>query len=140
MTGTYEHNVDTKGRLFIPACLREELGESFYLSVGTDSYIAVYPQKMWDTIEARFNALAMGDSDPMKTIFANTRKCELDSQGRIIIPPFLRAYAGLQKEVVILGLPNRAEIWSADTWASKHQDASTITPEQVKAMMAALGL
>ncbi len=140
MTGTYEHNVDTKGRLFIPACLREELGEAFYLSVGTDSYIAMYPQKTWEVSQDKYSALSMENSDWMKTLFANTRKVELDSQGRIIIPPFLREYAALQKEIVILGLPNRAEIWAADVWAKKHQKAEAITPEQVKAMMAALGL
>ncbi len=140
MTGTYEHNVDTKGRLFIPACLREELGESFYLSVGTDNYVAMYPQSMWDTIQDKFKGLSMENSDTMKVLFANTRKVELDSQGRIVIPPFLREFAGLTREIVILGLPNRAEIWAAETWAEKHQTAETITPAQVKAMMAALGL
>ena len=129
MTGTYEHSIDAKGRLFIPAKLREELGVTFYLAMGVDACLAIYPQSTWDRFTEKFSA--------MRPLFANAAKCELDSQGRIVIPQKLRRYAGLDKDVVILGVNDRAEIWSADAWQA--QEEEEMTPEKMSACMEALG-
>ena len=117
MTGTYEHSIDAKGRLFIPAKLREELGVTFYLAMGVDACLAIYPQSTWDRFTEKFSSL--------------------DSQGRIVIPQKLRRYAGLDKDVVILGVNDRAEIWSADAWQA--QEEEEMTPEKMSACMEALG-
>lgn len=137
MTGTYEHSIDAKGRLFIPAKLREELGVTFYLAMGVDECLAIYPQETWNRFTEKFASLPMSQSAAMRPLFANASKCELDSQGRIIIPQKLRKYAGLEKDAVIIGVNDRAEIWSAETWNAREEEE--MTPEKMKACLAALG-
>ena len=137
MTGTYEHSIDAKGRLFIPAKLREELGVTFYLAMGVDECLAIYPQETWNRFTEKFASLPMSQSAAMRPLFANASKCELDSQGRIVIPQKLRKYAGLEKDAVIIGVNDRAEIWSAETWNAR--EGQGMTPEKRKACLAALG-
>ena len=137
MTGTYEHSIDAKGRLFIPAKLREELGVTFYLAMGVDECLAIYPQETWNRFTEKFASLPMSQSAAMRPLFANASKCELDSQGRIVIPQKLRKYAGLGKDAVIIGVNDRAEIWSAETWNAREEEE--MTPEKMKACLAALG-
>ena len=137
MTGTYEHSIDAKGRLFIPAKLREELGVTFYLAMGVDACLAIYPQESWDRFTEKFSSLPISKSKAMRSLFANAVKCELDSQGRIVIPQKLRKYAGLEKDAVIIGVNDRAEIWSAETWNAREEEE--MTPEKMKACLAALG-
>ncbi|GAA6386920.1 MULTISPECIES: division/cell wall cluster transcriptional repressor MraZ [Eubacteriales] len=137
MTGTYEHSIDAKGRLFIPAKLREELGVTFYLAMGVDECLAIYPQETWNRFTEKFASLPMSQSAAMRPLFANASKCELDSQGRIVIPQKLRKYAGLEKDAVIIGVNDRAEIWSAETWNAREEEE--MTPEKMKACLAALG-
>ncbi|WP_276757712.1 division/cell wall cluster transcriptional repressor MraZ [Clostridium phoceensis] len=137
MTGTYEHSIDAKGRLFIPAKLREELGVTFYLAMGVDECLAIYPQETWNRFTEKFASLPMSQSAAMRPLFANASKCELDSQGRIVIPQKLRKYAGLEKAAVIIGVNDRAEIWSAETWNAREEEE--MTPEKMKACLAALG-
>lgn len=137
MTGTYEHSIDAKGRLFIPAKLREELGVTFYLAMGVDECLAIYPQETWNRFTKKFASLPMSQSAAMRPLFANASKCELDSQGRIVIPQKLRKYAGLEKDAVIIGVNDRAEIWSAETWNAREEEE--MTPEKMKACLAALG-
>ena len=137
MTGTYEHSIDAKGRLFIPAKLREELGVTFYLAMGVDECLAIYPQETWNRFTEKFASLPMSQSAAMRPLFANASKCELDSQGRIVIPQKLRKYAGLEKDAVIIGVNDRAEIWSAETWNARQEEE--MTPEKMKACLAALG-
>ena len=137
MTGTNEHSIDAKGRLFIPAKLREELGVTFYLAMGVDECLAIYPQETWNRFTEKFASLPMSQSAAMRPLFANASKCELDSQGRIVIPQKLRKYAGLEKDAVIIGVNDRAEIWSAETWNAREEEE--MTPEKMKACLAALG-
>ena len=137
MTGTYEHSIDAKGRLFIPAKLREELGVTFYLARGVDECLAIYPQETWNRFTEKFASLPMSQSAAMRPLFANASKCELDSQGRIVIPQKLRKYAGWEKDAVIIGVNDRAEIWSAETWNAREEEE--MTPEKMKACLAALG-
>lgn len=136
MTGTFEHNIDAKGRLFIPAKLREELGETFYLAFGLDVCLAIYPQSTWDKFTEKFASLPMSQSRKMRPLFANAVKCEPDSQGRIVVPAKLRQYAKLEKESVIIGFHDQAEIWSAAEWAAQDE----MTPEAMMACMEGLDL
>lgn len=136
MTGTYEHSIDAKSRLFIPAKLRLELGETFYLAMGVDACLAIYPQSTWDRFTEKFASLPMSQSKSMRLLFANAVKCELDSQGRIVVPQKLRNYARLDKDVVIIGVNDRAEIWAADAWDTQEEE---MTPEKMAACMAELG-
>ena len=137
LSGEYLHSIDAKGRLFIPAKLREELGATFYLARGVDACLAIYPQETWDRFTEKFASMPMSQSKAMRPLFANACKCELDSQGRIVVPQKLRRYAGLEKDVVIIGVHDRAEIWAAETWRA--QEEEEMTPEKMSACMEALG-
>ena len=137
MTGTYKHNIDAKGRLAIPSKLRDELGSTFYLAMGVDACLAVYPQSTWDRFTEKFASLPMSQSKKMRSLFANAARCELDSQGRIVIPQKLKKYAGIEKDVVIIGVHDRAEIWAAEKWAAEEEEE--MTPEKMAQCMAELG-
>ena len=137
MTGTYKHNIDAKGRLAIPSKLRDELGSVFYLAMGVDACLAVYPQSTWDRFTEKFASLPMSQSKKMRSLFANAARCELDSQGRIVIPQKLKKYAGIEKDVVIIGVHDRAEIWAAEKWAAEEEEE--MTPEKMAQCMAELG-
>jgi len=133
VTGQYQHTIDAKGRLFIPAKLREELGETFFVTMGMDSCLSVYSDASWARFTEKFESLPYSKARGMRVLFANAAKCEPDAQGRIILPQKLRAYAGLEKDVVVTGLSNRAEIWSAENWAAL--EAEQINPENIAAIM-----
>ena len=105
--------------------------------MGVDACLAVYPQATWDRVTEKFASLPMSQSKGMRRLFANAAKCEPDSQGRIVIPQKLRKYAGLEKETVIIGVHDRAEIWSAEAWNA--QEEEEMTPEMMAACMAELG-
>ena len=137
MTGTYEHNIDAKGRLAIPSKLRDELGSTFYLAMGVDACLAIYPQSTWNRFTEKFASLPMSQSKKMRSLFANAARCELDSQGRIVIPQKLKKYAGIEKDVVIIGVHDRAEIWAAEKWAAEEEEE--MTPEKMAQCMAELG-
>ena len=98
---------------------------------------AIYPMSTWDRFTEKFKSLPMSQSKAMRTLFANAVKCEPDSQGRIVITQKLRKYAGLEKDVVIIGVHDRAEIWSAEEWRA--QEEEEMTPEKMAACMAELG-
>ena len=135
MTGEYTHSIDTKSRLFFPAKLREELGSVFYvtMSFSRDECLSVYSLESWDQIKAKLNALPYSKQNVMRPIFANATKCELDTQGRILLPQKLRAIAGLEKDVTIIGAGNHVEIWDAEKWSEK--DALESTLENIAAVM-----
>ena len=101
-----------------------------------DAGLAIYPQATWDRFTEKFASLPMSQSKVMRPLFANAAKCELDSQGRIVVPQKLRKYAGLEKDVVIIGVHDRAEIWAADIWNEQEEE---MTPEKMAACMAELG-
>lgn len=135
ITGTYEHSMDTKGRLFIPAKLREDLGSICYLTMGMDACLAIYPLESWNVFTDKFTALPMSKSRQMRPLFANAVKCEPDSQGRLVVPQALRRYAGLSKDVVIIGVHNRAEIWDAEQWRMTQEE---MTPEHMMELLESL--
>ena len=103
MTGQYAHNIDAKGRLFIPSKLREELGDVFYVTVGQDG--------------------CLSETKTLRTMSALATRCEPDAQGRILLPQRLRQYAQLEKEVIIIGVFDRAEIWNAQRWTEIEEEA-----------------
>lgn len=133
MTGKYNHSVDAKGRLFVPSKLREELGETFYVTVGLDRCLSVYPMEKWGEIEAHFKALPISKATRLRSFFANATKCEPDKQGRFLIPAELRNYANLKDEVTFIGQVDHAEIWNAETYAE--HDLIFLKPENLAAAM-----
>ena len=135
MTGKYAHSIDAKGRLFFPAKLREDLGTVFHvtLSMAREECLVAYSADNWNRIMDKLNALPYSKQNMMRPIFANATKCELDAQGRVLLPQELRNLIGLEKEVTIIGAGNRAEIWDAEKWAKK--DAEETTLENIAAVM-----
>ena len=131
--GGYQHNIDKKGRVFIPAKLREELGEAFYVTLGLDHCLSVYTEAGWQAIVDKYNALPISQARKMRFLFANAAKCEPDKQGRFLIPTELREYAGLKQEVTFIGQAGHAEIW--DSEAYDKLEAETLTPEALAAVM-----
>lgn len=138
MTGRYEHSMDDKGRLFIPAKLREELGSAFYLCPGVKQNLTIYPMKAWDALRERTAMLTTTQAAAMDTFFASSYKCEPDKQWRIQVPSDLREYAGLERDVVITGNNDRAQVWSAEKWAEKAK--AELTPANIAALMDSLGI
>ncbi|HEY4551049.1 MAG TPA: division/cell wall cluster transcriptional repressor MraZ [Bacillus sp. (in: firmicutes)] len=117
--GEYHHNVDTKGRLIVPAKFRDDLGEMFVLTRGLDQCLFGYPLNEWKIIEDKLKGLPMTKKDARaftRFFFSGATECEIDKQGRINISSPLLNYAKIEKECVILGVSNRIEIWSQDIW------------------------
>jgi len=123
MTGEYQHTIDAKSRLFLPARLREELGSVFYLTRGLDNCLFLYSSASWQAIEERVSALSLAKARKLqRALFAGAVRCELDSQGRFVIPAKLREWAFLEKDVTILGVAERAEVWSTQRWAEQEAE------------------
>ena len=138
--GEYNHTIDAKGRLIVPSKFRELLGSEFVVTKGLDGCLFVYPNEEWVTIEEKFKSIPLTTKDARKFsrfFFAGAPSCEVDRQGRILLPQVLREYADLQKEVVLAGVLSRIEIWNRDRW----QDANTYDDmDEIAEHMAQLGL
>ena len=133
MFGRYDHGVDEKGRIFVPAKFRSKLGESFYLTIGLDRCLCVYTEESWQKIVDKFNALPLSQSAKMRFLFANAAKCEPDRQGRFLIPGELRSYAEIGEDVTFIGMGSRAEIWDKERYAALEKEQ--LTPETLRQMM-----
>lgn len=117
--GEYNHTIDAKGRLIIPARFREILGERFVLTKGLDGCLSIYPIEEWETFEKKLRTLPLNDKNARKFsrfFVAGAAMCELDKQGRILVPATLREFAGLDKDVVLTGNLNTIEVWSKAKW------------------------
>ena len=113
--GEYSHSIDAKGRLIIPAKFRELLGEQFVVTKGFDGCLFVFAQEGWDKFEEKLQSLPMDKPEARmlgRFFIAGAIDAETDKQGRILIPANLLQHAGIEKEAVIAGVGNRAEIWS----------------------------
>ena len=137
VTGEFQHSLDNKSRLFIPAKLREELGEVFYMTLSMDRCLCVYNAENWQVFSDKVGAMPYVQQRRMRPLFAHAARCELDSQGRTIIPQNLRAYAGLTKNVTVVGCNNHAELWDSEAWKRVYEAEST--PENIAAAMEELG-
>lgn len=116
--GEYNHTIDSKGRIIVPAKLRETLGEEFIVTLGLDGCLFVYPNEEWQTfIQQLKNLPGSKNARQLQRYFmAGAANCEVDKQGRILIPVKLREQAGLEKDVVFVGVLSKIEIWSKERW------------------------
>lgn len=124
--GEYQHSLDLKARVIIPAKFREELGPKFVATKGLDHCIFVYPMDEWQAIENKLRSLPFTRADVRsfaRFFFSGASELEIDKQGRILLPASLREYANIDKELVIIGVGSRLEIWSSETWVSYNQNA-----------------
>ena len=138
MTGTYEHSIDNAGRLIVPAKLRERLGARFYLSVGVKENLTLYPMETWDRLRAKVSELSTTDAAALDLFFAYAQLCEVDTQWRFQVPGYLKDYAKIERDVVITGNNDRAQVWSAETWRAKTRQE--LNPETIANLMKNLGI
>ncbi len=123
--GEYSHSVDTKGRIIMPAKFRDALGDAFVVTKGLDHCLFVYTAEEWENIENSYHENKKMDRNSRKFerfFFAGAADCEIDKQGRALIPANLREYAQLDKDVVLAGVLNRIEIWSKELWEGNAYD------------------
>ena len=137
LIGEYQHSLDTKGRVMVPAKLRDDLGDQFILAKGLDGCLFAYSMDGWKQLDARIRESSMVESRAIaRFLFASACPVELDKQGRILIPQNLRDYARLTKEVTIIGASVRAEIWDTAKW---EQSCNALTSEDIEEAMKKLG-
>ncbi len=117
--GRFEHSIDNKGRVAVPARFRDRLGGELIITRGNDRCLYLFTQEAWEPLAAKLNALPTGDADARnlrRAVFSAAEPVELDKQGRIMIPEHLREYAGLKSNLSIIGVGNYVEIWDQETW------------------------
>lgn len=114
--GQYEHSIDTKGRVIIPAKYREELGENFVVTRGLDGCLFLYPQTEWQNFVEKLQGLPSNQNTRkmQRQFLSKAMEVVLDKQGRILVPSLLREIAALDKEVVFVGMMNRVEVWDKE--------------------------
>ncbi len=113
-TGEFQHSLDAKGRVIMPSRLREGLGEKFVVTRGLDHCLFVYPGNQWTRLEQKLSQQPFTKKDSRafnRFFFSGAMEVEADKQGRVLIPQYLRDYAGIEKEVMIIGVADRVEIW-----------------------------
>lgn len=142
MIGKYNAKLDEKSRLFVPSKLRAELGETFFVTLGVNCghrCLTVYTAADWQTLSDNFNALSISQrAGATSLIFMNAAECTPDKQFRFSLTPFLTNYAGIDREVMIVGRAGQAEIWSAEEFAAF--EAENLTPEKLLESLEAIGL
>jgi len=117
--GEYSHTIDAKGRIIVPAKFRESLGNNFVVTKGLDNCLFVYTSEDWRKFEEKLRTLPLTNKDARKFtrfFLAGAAEMEIDKQGRILIPSVLREFAALEKDVVLVGVGSRIEIWDKASW------------------------
>ncbi len=140
--GEYQHSLDSKGRIIVPSKFREELGASFIATKGLDNCLFLYPMNEWKTIEEKLRALPFTRADVRsfaRFFFSGASELEIDKQGRILLPSNLRDYAMIEKELVVIGVGSRVEIWANEKWTQYNQTAES-SYEVIAENLVGLGL
>ena len=139
--GEYQHTIDAKGRMFVPAKFRDELGEKFIVTIGLDRCLFVFPMEAFMVYKEKLDTISLANLDARefaRFFFAGACECEIDKQGRIMLPAKLRQYAKLEKEATVVGVSGRVEIWDKESWESTHS-IENFSPEEFSAKMELLG-
>lgn len=123
--GEFQHSLDLKNRLILPSKFREQLGSKFIITKGIEKCLSIYSIEEWNEFSQK--AIKLGTNDLnirkfIKILFAGANDCEFDKQGRFIIPQNLKEYAKLEKEITIIGVMNKIEIWNRETWNQYSKD------------------
>jgi MraZ protein len=142
LIGKYPAKLDDKNRLFVPAKLRADLGDAFFVTLGVNCghrCLTVYTAQDWQVLESNYNALPISQRGAATSlIFMNAAECTPDKQFRFALTPFLLEYAGIERDVVIVGRAGQAEIWQADEFTAFERE--NLTPEKLLASLEAIGL
>ncbi len=136
----YNHTIDTKGRLIVPSKFSDQLGDEFVVTKGMDGCLFVYANEDWNAFEQKLTSLPLINKEARKFarfFLAGAAQVEVDKQGRILLPSNLRDFAGLEKDVVLVGVGSRIEIWSRENWENMDADSNM---DDIAATMESLGL
>jgi MraZ protein len=141
-TGEYFHTFDVKSRVIIPSKFRDELGDNVYIGKGLDKCLFVYPNKTWIEFSSKLKQLSVLSSEHRffsRRFLSGFTECNIDRQGRLLLPPNLREYSDLKDEAVIIGVLDRIEIWSKKVWEDYSMDTE-MNFEKIAEKMSELGL
>ena len=142
LIGEYEHSLDVKGRLIMPAKLREDMGEKFIITKGLDGCLFGFSQTEWSNFEEKLKTLPLTNKnarDFVRFFLSGAIECEIDKQGRFLIASNLREYANMEKDVIIIGVGTRLEIWNRDKWKTYNSDEN-ISADEIAENMTMLGI
>ena len=142
LIGEYEHSLDAKGRLIMPAKLREDMGEKFIITKGLDGCLFGFSQNEWTNFEEKLKTLPLTNKnarDFVRFFLSGAIECELDKQGRFLIASNLREYANMGKDVAIIGVGTRLEIWDREKWKAYNSDEN-ISADEIAENMTMLGI
>lgn len=140
--GEYKHTVDTKGRLSIPSKFRRKLKEGLVITRGLDSCLFLYPKKEWEKLATKLSQLPISQSNNRaftRLMLAGAWDVKLDKQGRVVVPDYLRKYAGFTKKTVIAGLFNRLEIWDEQKW-DKYKEGTEKSSNEIAEALGEIGV
>ena len=140
LIGEYEHSLDAKGRLIMPAKIREDIGEKFIITKGLDGCLFGFSQTEWTNFEEKLKTLPLTNKnarDFVRFFLSGAIECEIDKQGRFLIPNNLREVAELEKEAVIIGVGTRLEIWNKQNWEKCDENISV---DEIAENMTMLGI
>ena len=142
LIGEYEHSLDVKGRVIMPAKLREDMGEKFILTKGLDGCLFGFSQNEWANFEEKLKTLPLTNKnarDFVRFFLSGATECEMDKQGRFLVASNLREYSSMDKEVVVIGVGNRIELWNKEKW-TKHNSDENISADEIAEKMDFLGI
>lgn len=142
LLGEYNHTIDEKSRLIVPSKFRDDLGSTFIVTKGLDNCLFIYSITEWQTFEAKLKALPLTNQNARtftRFFAAGATECQLDKQGRIVLPQHLREHAGLSKDVVVIGAITRAEIWDREKWVN-YTSEDNLSVEEIASQMSDLGI
>ena len=140
--GEYEHSLDAKGRVIMPVKLRDDIGEKFIVTKGLDGCLFAYSLEEWHNFEEKLKNLPLTNKnarDFVRFFLSGAVECEIDKQGRFLIPGNLREYATLEKEIIIIGVGTRIEIWNKEEW-KKYSSDENISADEIAENMTMLGI
>ena len=140
LMGEYSHSLDTKGRLIMPAKLRQDIGDKFILTKGLDGCLFAFSQTEWNNFEEKLKGLPLSDKNArnfVRFFLSGATECEIDKQGRFLIPTNLRISTNLEKDAIIIGVGTRIEIWNKETWEKCDEE---ISADEIAENMANLGI
>ncbi|HOZ54865.1 MAG TPA: division/cell wall cluster transcriptional repressor MraZ [Clostridia bacterium] len=142
LIGEYEHSLDVKGRLILPIKIRENLGEKFIITKGLDGCLFGFSKSEWSNFEEKLKTLPLTNKnarDFVRFFLSGAIECEIDKQGRFLIASNLREYAGLEKDIVIIGIGTRIELWNKDKWKN-YNNEDNISADDIAQNMTMLGI
>ncbi len=130
--GEYNHSVDAKKRLALPSKFRKDLGKNIVVTRGLDKCLFVYPMKTWQELAEKLGTMPIGEAGTrsfVRLMLAGATDVFSDAQGRILLPEYLKEYAGIKKDIIVAGLFNRLEIWDEKSWEVYKKNAEKNTDE-----------